>query len=519
MAGRIDELVTELTKSIKAAQIYQSTHPTFKNFFNQFYQDLVVYLRNCYQLTLQVEKFSIRYENMVVYEETEKDISIAFRLFRDGIREIRFLDGVTADEILIFLEIVSKTDKDQDIALNLWECDFTHIDFYVVEEEEDEKLTYALPQMPKLEADYEQAVRGILEKEKIEFSQSISVDITPEEMNRLKTAIAESENQTPLHVIVSTLVDVLKKIKSSEITESLAEILELCINNSDFTNACMIVNQLWNYADVNLISRIENEALIASFEGLPDILDEQAFSDFVALIGFFSKKSVPYFLRILRNVKNQERLKKLLDRLAYICQGDPVPLYEFLKVRDLTILNSAIRIIGLIGNRNAITNLKNLMLHPSAAVRIALIDAFGEMQEPFLISNFLDDREIEVRIKALRTLEKINYPQIYQRLLKTIRNSSFLRLTYDEQKAYFDCLVANHNDKTPQHLERILYKWILWGKKRYLKKRQLSAQALAKLGTQKAIDILQKGLRKKDVDIRAVCENALRHISMVQNRS
>ncbi len=512
MAVRVEELTTEFAKSIKAAQIYQSTHPTFKNFFNQFYQNLMLYLKSNYKLTLQIERYSIRYENIVVYEETEKDISIAFRLFRDGIREIRFLDGVTADEILIFLEIVSRTDRDQDIALNLWECDFTHIDFYVVDEEEDEKLFYALPQMPKLEVNYDDAVKGILAKENIEFTDRISADITAEELNRLKTAIAENENQISLGMVVSTLIEVLKKIQSAEVTESLAEILELCINNNDFSNACMIVNQLWNYADINLISRVESETMITGFAGLPDLLDDQSFNDFVALIGFFAKRSVPHFVRILKNVQNQERLKILLDRLAYICQGDPNPVFGFLQERDLRILSSAIRIIGLVKNRSAVAHLRNLQLHPSATVRMALVEAFSELDEPKTVVQFLDDPETEVRIRVLRALERLNYPPIYQRLINTIRNRKFLRLNYNEQRAFFDCLIANRNSRTTKHLEQILYKWVLWGRQKYLIKRQLAAQALARLGAENAIEILQKGTRRKNEDIRAVCENALRQL-------
>jgi len=511
MPVKIADLAIDLAKSIKAAQIYQTAHPTFKNFFNQFHQNLVEYLKINYQLILQIERFSIRYENNVIYEETEKDISIAFRLFRDGIREIRFTEGITSDEILIFLEIVSRSERDQDIALNLWECDFSHISFYVVEEEE-EKLVYSIPQMPKLEINYDEAVKGVLTKEKIEFTDKISADITPEELRRLKSVIDENEKQITIGIIVSTLIDVLKKIQSQEIIDSLIEILELSINSSDFYNACLIVNQLWNYADINLITRIENEAMIIGFAGLPDILDDQSFNDFIALVGFFSKKSVPHFISILKNIKNQGRLSTLQDRLAYICQGDPSPLLEFLKNPDLKIMTSAITILGIIKNRSVIPQLKTLMMHPSSLVRIAIIDAFTELGEVKMIADFLDDPEADVRIKALQSLERVSYPTIYQRLIKTIKNRNFLKLNYNEQKAYFNCLVANRDNRLIKHLEQVLFKWIFFGKQKYLIKRQLAAQALVNLNTDKAIEILKTGTQKRNEDIRAVCENALRLI-------
>uniref|UniRef100_A0A7V0Z4B7 HEAT repeat domain-containing protein n=1 Tax=candidate division WOR-3 bacterium TaxID=2052148 RepID=A0A7V0Z4B7_UNCW3 len=512
MTVNIQELAIDLIKTIKAAQIYQTSHPSFKNFFNQFYQDITEFLKASHEFILQVERFSIRYEDRIIYEETEKDISVAFRLFKDGIREIKFTEGITEDELLIFVEIVSKSDRDQDIALNLWECDFLHITFYVVEEEEDEKLSYALPELPKLEINYDEAVRGVLTREKIDFADKVSVEISPEELRMLKTEIAEIENQTDLNIVISTLIDVLKNTKSQEVIDALAEILELCINNNDFKNAILIVNYLWNYTDINLISRIENEGMIASFAELPDILDNQSFSDFVGLVGFFSKKTIPWFIRILKNVKNEERLRILQERLAYICQGDVEPVLIFLKEKDIKILTNAIVILGNIKNPSVIPHLKTLTLHPSPLVRKAIVDALTEFGEARMVSDFLADTDVNVRIKALQALEKLSYSPIYQKLIKTIKQRNFLNLNYNEQKAYFDCLVATGNKRLVKDLEKVLFKWVLFNRQKYLLKRQLSAQALAKIGNENAVSILRKGLKKRDEDIRAVCENVLKFI-------
>ncbi|MGB9720147.1 MAG: HEAT repeat domain-containing protein [bacterium] len=512
MPVRIQDLGNELAKTIKAAQIYQTSHPTFNSFFTQFCQDLIEFLRTNYDLILQIDRFSIRYEDNIIYEETEKDISIAFRLFRDGIREIRFTEGITSDELLIFLEIISRTDREQDIALNLWECDFTHISFYVVEEEDEEKLAYALPQIPKLEVDYDEVTDQFLTKEKIRFADKIVAEITPEELRTLKSAIAEDENKISLGIIITTLIDVFKKIRSEEIIDSLVEMLELCINTNDFSNACLIVNQLWNYADINLIARIENEAMIVGFGGLPDTLDDQSFNDFVALVGFFSKKSVPNFVRILRSIKNLERLKILQDRLAYLCQGDPGPLLEFLKSNDIKTLTSVIVILGLIKNRTVIPYLKTLILHPSPSIRIAIIDAFTEFNEAKMVAELLNDPQEEVRIKVLQSLEKLRYSAIYHQLMKTIKSRNFLKQNYNEQRAYFNCLAATHDGRLIKNLEQILCKWVFFGRQRYLIKRQLAAQTLAKIGNEKAIEVLKRGTQKKNEDIRAVCETALKFV-------
>jgi hypothetical protein len=336
--------------------------------------------------------------------------------------------------------------------------------------------------------------------------------MAPEELKALKLSIAEDENRISLGVIVSTLVDVLKRIQSKEIIDSLVEILELCINSGDFSNACLIVNQLWNYSDINLIAQIENEAMIVGFAGLPDTLDDQSFNDFTALVGFFSKKSVPYFFRILKGIKNPGRLRILQDRLAYICQGDPGPILEFLKNTDPNILTSAIVILGLIKNRSVIPHLKTLTLHPSPLVRIAVIDALTELNEAKTISELLNDSDENVRIRVLQSLEKLSYPALYKQFINMIKSRNFLRLNYNEQKAYFNCLVATQNNRMIKDLEKILFKWVLFGRQRYLIKRQLAAQSLARAGSERAIDILNRGTQKRNEDIKAVCQTALKFI-------
>ncbi|MEO0107321.1 MAG: HEAT repeat domain-containing protein [candidate division WOR-3 bacterium] len=328
----------------------------------------------------------------------------------------------------------------------------------------------------------------------------------------MKSEIAEIEEQTELGVVVATLIDVFKITKCQEVVDALAEILELCINNNDFKNAILIVNYLWNYTDINLIPKIENEGMVASFAELPDILDEQSFSDFVALIGFFSKNSIPWFIRVLRNVKNDGRLRILQERLAYICQGDVEPILTFLKERDVKILTDAIIILGIIRNPAVIPRLKSLALHPSPLVRKAVIDALMEFGEAKTILEFLEDADVNVRIKALQAIGKIGYPPIYQRLIKTIKHRKFLNLNYNEQKAYFECLIANSNKKVIKDLEKILFKFVLFGKQKYLLKRQLSAHALAKIGNDAALSILKKGIQKPNEDIRAVCEVALKFV-------
>jgi len=510
--GNIEEFAPLFTKTIKAAQIYGTSHPTFLNFYTPCYQSLVSFLRENHNLTLQIERFTIHYAGQIIYEEREKDLSIAFRLFRDGIREINFIDGLNSDEFMIFLETISRSAKEQDIALNLWECDLSHINFYVVEEEEED-LGYKIPEMPEFNnIDYEERFYEILKKEAIDLAEPVNPEISAEELKLIKTEIVESEKRPLIGMAINTLTNILKTEPSPLVIESLIEILELCINKQDFNNASRIVERLKDYPEINVLQRFENEITIISFANFVNTISDRTFNDFVAFVGFFPKRSVPHFLKMITAVAKRERADLLRARLAYICQDDIEPVLGSLKNSNLKVVTNAILILGMMKRKEAILHLQEFFFHPEEDIRIAVIQTVAEIGEIKLIPQFIDDPSPRVRIKALQTLTQHRYPRVYNKILEKIKKSSFFEIELPEQKEYFNCLVANGDKKLIKDLEKMLFKWVLFGRKRYQIIRRLSAQALAQISDEDALKILKTGARKRNRDIKTACEQALKLI-------
>jgi len=136
----------------------------------------------------------------------------------------------------------------------------------------------------------------------------------------------------------------------------------------------------------------------------------------------------------------------------------------------------------------------------------------AEIGEIKLIPQFIDDPSPRVRIKALQTLTQHRYPRVYNKILEKIKKSSFFEIELPEQKEYFNCLVANGDKNLIKDLEKMLFKWVLFGRKRYQIIRRLSAQALAQISDEDALKILKTGARKRNRDIKTACEQALKLI-------
>jgi hypothetical protein len=509
MEEKANELVPQMIKTIKALQMYGKSHPSYRTFFAPFFLKISEFLKEYSELGLKIDRFTIAYADKVVYDETEKDTSISFRLFRDGIRNITFYEGLTEEELLLFTETVSQPAKEQDIALILWECDFAHITFFVVEEEEG-PVAYAVPDTPPADIDYDAFIRDILNHEKIDISVNLNPILVYNELEELKQEVETEEGQPQLPKAINILIDFLNTEKAQEIIDSLIGLLELCINNNDFYNARRIVHKLQTYPEIKPIERFENETTITGFSRPCDALDDNAFNEFVAFIGFFSQKTIPYFVRILTLVKRKERLESLMQRIAYMCQNDLAPIIDFLTGGNVFETINAIGIAGIMKNKDVIRYLDALIVHPDARVRSALAQAFAELGELRKVAGLTSDQDQEVRIKALQTLTLNHYPRIYAGLLRRIKQRDFKFLDYTEQKEIFSCMVANGDKKLTRYLGKMLFKRKLFGAKAYRYMRRLAAMGLSQIGTEEAMKTLQTGLNKKNKDIKMACEMVVR---------
>lgn len=508
MKEEVDQIALGLTKAFKALQMYGMHHSSFRNFYVPFYERMANFLHKYNQLSFQIDKFTMLHSNRIVYREEEMDLSIAFKLFKDGVRNIEFIGGLTSDELLLFMDVISQPAKEYDIALGLWECNFSHITFYVVEEEEI--VDYRVPTVPVEYVDYDEKLKQLILREKIDIDAVIIPDLKPDEVKNLMRNITDEERAAILPMVIKTLTDFLHTERSHEVIDGLIEILESCVNLKDFYNARRIAYKLRDYPEVKFLDRFENATTIMGFKPVLNIPQNELFNEFLAFIGFFSKKSVPFLMQLIPYTDRSDRLSAMRHRIAYIAEDDTSPFVEFLKSDDPAVLLNATAILGIMKASDAKTMLEPLITHPDEAVRLEVIEALGNIKQPALISRFMVDPSQMVRIKALHLLGRLKYPQVYPVLLDKIKDKNFLNLDFAEQREYFNYLTANADHNLVNILKNLLFKRKWFGRKKYRIMRRLAAMALGQMSSEQALEVLNKGMTKRDADIRTACEMALK---------
>jgi hypothetical protein len=135
-----------LSRAARAFLLYDPSNEAIRVFLEAIQSSFMNYLDTYGPLILSVRPYEIAVENEVVYKEEERERSLAFKLFRDGVRRLSVFEDVEWSELLRLLEILSirysgiRLNED-DIVTLLWKANFQHIEVEAVEgfvpEEED----------------------------------------------------------------------------------------------------------------------------------------------------------------------------------------------------------------------------------------------------------------------------------------------------------------------------------------------------------------------------------------------
>lgn len=164
-------------------------------------------------VALAVRPFELVWKDEIVYLERDRERSLAFRLFRDGVRRVTVRRDVPWDELLTFLQIMSirytgVRQQEEDIVTLLWKAGFKGIDIVAVEGFEAEDEDDDAPMAPASIGGRED--EG-LELQRIEAFASVPADFdlpipSPLPPGQVRPRHLTPEELAPLHAEASSQV-------------------------------------------------------------------------------------------------------------------------------------------------------------------------------------------------------------------------------------------------------------------------------------------------------------------------
>lgn len=222
----VRELLKLLVKAQKAQRLYESKNTVSERLTSELFSRFSSFLGAEGEFQLVVQEFALRCDDEVVYRGEDRNDSLAFLLFRDGVRRLSFHPGLELEELRAFLDCLNRVavlanDRD-DLVTLLWEQELSAIRYFAVEElSESDAYPRLQDQLASGESPSAGAEGSGGDGVSLDLEQPVSTvpveacRLTDEEIEALQQELA-GEGRVPFHQIVGELALELTLLEDSK---------------------------------------------------------------------------------------------------------------------------------------------------------------------------------------------------------------------------------------------------------------------------------------------------------------
>jgi hypothetical protein len=551
------DLTSAFIKAIKAFRFYPPDNPMLRGFRDQLLKKFQFFLNKYNSMALQIGEYDFSFNGKVLYENRDVKASLAFLLYKDGLRELRFVKGLEEWEIDGLLDVIKRSDNinqlEDDLVTLIWEKDLGHISYLATDEfleenpipipdnvEQFRKQLVFTPPAHHVEVDLfkEDTEEGIdldwiLSKpseEPLPLVSNRSVYfLTPEETEGLRKEVEAETHSTFVFNIIDILLEILALEKETEPYQHAInyfnKILDALLTLGDFQRASDLLKRFYIILKTYELKNWQSESiqkfiigagesqrieLIGKILGKGEGIRLEDVNGYLILL---QRNSIQPLIKLLGELKNSKTRRVVCDALAEIGRNAIELITPFIDDRRWFLVRNITYILGRIGKEQAFPYLQKAFNHGEIRVRREAVQALGLIggsKAVGLLIRALTDLDVRIRAMAAINLGKIGKTAGLASLLEGVQSKDFSKKDSAEIKAFFDAIgMIGSNEATPV-LQEILERKSWFGRGRIDEMCNGSANALAMIGTPEAKAVLEDGRDSKDESIRNACLQAMR---------
>jgi hypothetical protein len=312
-ATRANAAILALSRAARSFLLYDPSNDAIRRFIEDLRARMTQALAGG-PLNLEVRPFELVLDTEVVYLERERERSLAFRMYRDGVRRLLISGAAEWDELLRLLEILSirytgVRQNEDDVVTLLWKAGFQHIEIEAVEgfiPEDDEQTTKrGSVQEINLPADWDLPVRALGPPAELAFSEVGAAEyeaLRGEEASHLLPANATQATIALLQCVA----DPALPLSLDDVKYLIAEVRDFLLAEGQLAHVTTLIRAL----QTSFASAPETIAPVIATFG-----DRQALSKIVRSTPK-SETKPPEDLIALLDLIPQDRLARIVDLLA-----------------------------------------------------------------------------------------------------------------------------------------------------------------------------------------------------------
>jgi len=532
----VAEICTRFQGAYRAMHLYPAGHSMIESRMQPLASSLSAFLSQHDSLPLQVQESSLVYRGEEVFRQDELRDEMAFMLFREGVRLLTLHAGLEHEELEALVGCFSRapeaTALDQDLVTLLWEQDFAHVDYELVDplrieitgEESFEALKSDVRARLQDSAGADLSVttpgwHDLPAGRIVEIESGVLVG--PEEVAVLERSFRLEPR--PLDQLVDVLMEMLVCSESDGGTGSagstLSRLLVSDMKRGDLVRVLPVAARLCDMrrrrpdradivdgiladlADIDSLRRVVLSLDSASRERRGEV---------ETLLSQLAPHGYPALLDLLTEAEGGRARKFLLNTLTTDQRLPPDMIAQRLSDPRWFVVRNMVVLLGATQTGCPTHILIPVFQHDDERVRREVVRVLAGIAEPeasALLRSALDDPSPHVRTAAAHALGHRKDTEALPHLLAWVRSPGFASRGDGEVVGFLQALAELAVDS-------VVPTFVSLSKNRLLRQLPLpvrvsALRGLAAVGTPPAAEALQKARRSRNRTIRQEAEHCL----------
>jgi HEAT repeat protein len=542
--SQVAELLQTMVKALRAFQMYLPNNPIYQRAIQNVRGALGPIWAAGDELVLTVAETEILWEQEVVYQQISKSESLAWTLFKDGMRVLTIQRGAEDDELVRFLETVNRArflpaEAGDDLMTLLWEQEFVAIQYHFIDFLTEGEAIEGSP-APGGDASAADARRDQVREEAppkpkgivdLEDFDATLYFLDEAEINQLATEVQEEYARDARLSALTAVFDLLELQSDPSIRGEIVGVLETLYPNllskgefktvaTVIREARLVVSRTAGLAPEVLrrLQALETQLsqpeivgqLVQSLDETPQLAGE---SDVTALFGELRATALGALMEATPRVAApavRTLVEANVDRLA-AAHGTEV--LRLLREPPGDALPAVVALCGRLALQPAVPGLGELLAHADPAVRLAAVQALEKIGTPGAMGQLeraVDDADRNVRLAGVRAAGARGYKGALKRIEAVVLGKAVKEMDLTEKMAFFEAYGAIAGPPALKTLAGMLLPRGLLKLKQSSDLRACAAIALGKIRTAEAREVLSSAADDKDLVVRNAVNRALR---------
>jgi HEAT repeat protein len=545
--SQVAELIQGLVKALRAYHMYLPNNPIYHRATEHLRTAFLPIWSTMDELVLSVVETDFVWEDQVVYHQLNKSESLAWGLFKDGMRSLTIRQGAEHEELPRLLETINRArylpaDAGDDLLTLLWEQEYQFIQYHFVEFYGDGTGPEQTGSYHTGGADQEAANRrhaqaaeeapprakGVIDLE--EFDSTLYF-LDEKEINFIAEEVKQEYQRDVRRIALDVLFDLFElepePVIRSEILRALEQLFPNFLNARDFRTAAGVLRECKLLAQRtpgitaeesdrlnSFVSKLSEPAIVSqllqSMDESSSLAVEADVAEVLRELRVTALEPVLAWIPNLSSAPLRALLEEVADKLA---GANTAEVLRILRTPDSEALIAVVALCGRLGLHQSVPGLADTITHPQPTVRLATVQSLAQLGTPAalaLIDKSIEDSDKSVRLAAVRLAGSRGYKGALRRVESIVLGKGVKELELTEKMAFFEAYGSIAGAAAIKPMSGMLLARGLLRIMESPETRACAAIALGRVRTPEAREVLQRAMEDKDLVVRNAVSRALR---------